>query len=401
MATPPLGLSLPPGVGCFNTINLHTHGWHVSPSGNSDNVLLNIAPQTSFHTRYNLPADHPAGTFWYHAHRHGSTAVQVASGETGVLIVREPSLHAAHAQQSASDRRYRYDSSHADGVPFRRRSCCSSRLLMRVSTTTPSQAGGPWQDIYTTNRASTRQQEHPRDTRMSVYVPGCPAPDNPVTPGMVENFASSSFRPPSGIPTAASPAVNGIVQPTVTLPAGEIQRWRFVHAGVHDTINLQIVQGDAGRGKESDRQLGTDRESPASESPPRGLHRQHPDADSPIRNRDRRADSRKDARDQRPERQRIRRLEFYAARLSQRRSCGISRQRAITACSIRPRRSRKSAATVGPGGQGPNNPQLLAYVHVRGGKPVQATCRHTSSKACTTPIRSFPFRFATACLKPI
>ncbi len=31
------------------------------------------------------------------------------------------------------------------------------------------------------------------------------------------------------------------VQPTITVPAGQIQRWRFVHAGVHDTINLQIV----------------------------------------------------------------------------------------------------------------------------------------------------------------
>ena len=84
---PPAGLALPPLVGCFNTINMHTHGLHVSPAGNSDNVLLNIAPQTEFPYEYNLPADHPAGTFWYHAHRHGSTAVQVASGASGVLIV--------------------------------------------------------------------------------------------------------------------------------------------------------------------------------------------------------------------------------------------------------------------------------------------------------------------------
>jgi FtsP/CotA-like multicopper oxidase with cupredoxin domain len=43
--------------------------------------------------------------------------------------------------------------------------------------------------------------------------------------------------------------VNGIVEPTVSIPAGEIQRWRFVHAGVHDTINLQIVQGVEQTGK--------------------------------------------------------------------------------------------------------------------------------------------------------
>ena len=37
---------------------------------------------------YNLPLDHPAGTFWYHSHRHGSTALQVSSGMAGALIVR-------------------------------------------------------------------------------------------------------------------------------------------------------------------------------------------------------------------------------------------------------------------------------------------------------------------------
>ena len=30
----------------FNTTNMHYHGLHVSPTGNSDNVLLDIAPQS-------------------------------------------------------------------------------------------------------------------------------------------------------------------------------------------------------------------------------------------------------------------------------------------------------------------------------------------------------------------
>ncbi|HET9229278.1 MAG TPA: multicopper oxidase domain-containing protein, partial [Thermoanaerobaculia bacterium] len=58
----------------YNTTNLHTHGWHVSPVGNSDNVLLAIPPQTSFPYEIRVPADHPPGSFWYHAHTHGSTA---------------------------------------------------------------------------------------------------------------------------------------------------------------------------------------------------------------------------------------------------------------------------------------------------------------------------------------
>ncbi len=37
-------------------------------------------------------------------------------------------------------------------------------------------------------------------------------------------------------------SINGAVQPTITgIPAGQVQRWRFIHAGIHDTVNLQIV----------------------------------------------------------------------------------------------------------------------------------------------------------------
>src|SRR4029077_14427004 len=47
-----------------------------------------INPGVSFQYEYNIPPDHPAGTFWYHSHRHGSTALQVSSGMAGALIVR-------------------------------------------------------------------------------------------------------------------------------------------------------------------------------------------------------------------------------------------------------------------------------------------------------------------------
>lgn len=72
---------------CFNDTNLHTHGLWVSPSGNSDNVLVSIAPGEQFHYQYDVPADHPAGTFWYHPHRHGAGFGQVGSGMAGALIV--------------------------------------------------------------------------------------------------------------------------------------------------------------------------------------------------------------------------------------------------------------------------------------------------------------------------
>lgn len=72
----------------FSTTNLHFHGFHVSPKGNSDNVYLQIHPGESFNYIVRLPDDHPAGNYWYHPHRHGSVALQVASGCGGMMVVR-------------------------------------------------------------------------------------------------------------------------------------------------------------------------------------------------------------------------------------------------------------------------------------------------------------------------
>src|SRR5688572_18378451 len=45
------------------TTNLHTHGLHVSPIGNSDNVLLQIEPGENNHYQIHIPADHPQGLY--------------------------------------------------------------------------------------------------------------------------------------------------------------------------------------------------------------------------------------------------------------------------------------------------------------------------------------------------
>jgi FtsP/CotA-like multicopper oxidase with cupredoxin domain len=67
--------------------NLHTHGLHVSPEGNGDNPFLRIEPGQSFDYEFQLPADHPAGTFWYHPHLHGRVADQLQAGLYGAIVV--------------------------------------------------------------------------------------------------------------------------------------------------------------------------------------------------------------------------------------------------------------------------------------------------------------------------
>ncbi|MCE0486332.1 multicopper oxidase family protein [Ornithinimicrobium sediminis] len=71
--------------------NLHVHGLHVSPEGNSDNVFLMVAPGDSFDYEYVLPGDHPPGTYWYHPHHHGTVADQLFGGLYGAIVVEGPS----------------------------------------------------------------------------------------------------------------------------------------------------------------------------------------------------------------------------------------------------------------------------------------------------------------------
>ena len=68
-------------------INLHTHGLHVSPKGNADNVLLHIPPGMSNTYTYDLPRNMPQGAYWYHSHLHGLTSAQVYEGLVGLLAI--------------------------------------------------------------------------------------------------------------------------------------------------------------------------------------------------------------------------------------------------------------------------------------------------------------------------
>ena len=60
--------------------NLHTHGLQVSPQGNSDNPFVMIDPGRTFHYEYQIPDNHPPGTFGYPPHHPALVADQVFAG---------------------------------------------------------------------------------------------------------------------------------------------------------------------------------------------------------------------------------------------------------------------------------------------------------------------------------
>jgi suppressor of ftsI len=67
--------------------NLHVHGLHVSPAGNSDDIFVHIRPGETFHYAYRFPDNLAPGTYWYHSHAHPDSAGQVAGGMSGIIIV--------------------------------------------------------------------------------------------------------------------------------------------------------------------------------------------------------------------------------------------------------------------------------------------------------------------------
>lgn len=83
-----------------NSTILHVHGLHVSPKGHGDNMFHVVRPGQSWTYEYHLPLDHPAGTYYYHPHFHGSSTLQTLAGMAGAIVVL-PSREAATERASA------------------------------------------------------------------------------------------------------------------------------------------------------------------------------------------------------------------------------------------------------------------------------------------------------------
>jgi len=70
-----------------NVSNLHTHGLHISGETPGDDVTRSFEGTAGGDFVYDIPADHMGGTFWYHAHHHGSTYLQVSAGAFGLIVI--------------------------------------------------------------------------------------------------------------------------------------------------------------------------------------------------------------------------------------------------------------------------------------------------------------------------
>ncbi len=227
---------------CFNSTNLHSHGLWVSPSGNSDNVLITIRPKVSFEYEYNIPATHPAGTFWYHPHQHGSTALQVSSGMAGALIidgVRAPTL----TRSGDIDTLLRDET----GTAFRERlvllqqvqyACTDSQGRVKVKMVKGVDSSGkPVNNVvdWVCDAGDVGRIEDYTGVAVNTDASG----GVPVGTTIDEY---SLFGPSSWAESKRYTSVNGQILPRFAdAIAGRVERWRNIHAGIRDSINLQFV----------------------------------------------------------------------------------------------------------------------------------------------------------------
>lgn len=199
---------------CFNSTNLHSHGLWVSPSGNSDNVLIALLPGVNFEYEYNIPADHPAGTFWYHPHMHGSTALQVASGMAGTLIIRG-------SRQPSTDDTGQVKNGDIDTLLF---NADGNRVTERIVQL---------QQVQYACREDGKIKTKVVDGKVVAWI----CDENDV--GQVTSY--DQFGQNTWKESGRYTSVNGQVLPTFPdATPGAVERWRVIHAGVRNSVTLQF-----------------------------------------------------------------------------------------------------------------------------------------------------------------
>jgi len=205
----------------WNTTNLHFHGLHVAPQGpagepdeESDNVFVTLEPTSDpggsvqkYAVR--IPSNHVAGTFWYHAHKHGATAGQVASGMCGALIItRDDSTH------------------NLDDIDEVEKAGEDIMVLQQIPYLKPAGAA-----VGFVERSSDGSLNNDWAAQM---------------------LSPASWHGQPGVSAGLRRyiTVNGQLVPTIMLRPGEVRRLRLIHSGQREKISLAIERapGDGGTG---------------------------------------------------------------------------------------------------------------------------------------------------------
>ena len=225
------------GATC-NMTNFHTHGFHDSPADYvkstgeiassstdtkydserdywvGDDVVDSLLPGgNQWDIKTEIPDNHPAGTFWYHPHQHGATAVHLSSGLEGAIIIDD-------VGPTITDNKNGSVIKTLDGLLAD--IGATERLMMFQhipygSTTTP------FKDYGSTPLCT---KKHPCEVGWALGNKNEAEND--------ANFAGQIFT--------GYTLVNGQTYPLIEMSAGHTERWRLINGGVAEPISLQIVK---------------------------------------------------------------------------------------------------------------------------------------------------------------
>ncbi|MEM8637992.1 MAG: multicopper oxidase domain-containing protein [Cyanobacteria bacterium P01_G01_bin.54] len=226
-----------------NMTNFHTHGLHDSPAdvvketGDvastqgtdptynqdrdywiSDDVIDSlIAGGKAWDIKIDIPKDHPAGTFWYHPHQHGATAVALSSGLEGTIIIDDiaPTIT---TQPTGNKPALTIET--LDGLLAK--NGITERLMMFQ---------------HLPYAAPNAKYPAPGANGQGGYV----CDDNtPCEVGWtVHGAADANF---AGQVFTGYTLVNGQTYPKIEMTTGDTERWRLVNGGVAEPVSLQIAQ---------------------------------------------------------------------------------------------------------------------------------------------------------------
>lgn len=239
-------------------LNLHTHGLHVSPDGNADNVLLDIPAGMGNVYDYAVPTDMPNGMYWYHSHRHTLTAQQTYLGLAGLLEIGRPdgnlplvTQHDIPIRDMALQYNFVFDrkgGGHQLNDP---------NWPQYVSTLTPPTGSQLADGSY---RPSLAPVNFAETTEGSRYVtnwysgPLSPANhrgQNQFVPGNLQTFTSDSTTVPAdpSLPENERDmqyTVNGQFQPELKLDPGQTEIWVLANISDFAYLPLRLTETATG-----------------------------------------------------------------------------------------------------------------------------------------------------------
>lgn len=244
-------------------INLHTHGAHISPKGNADNVMLDIPPGMSNTYSYDIPRNMPQGLYWYHCHLHGLTAPQTYAGLAGLLAVGRtdgnlPIVTEKNIPIRNMALQYNYVFDRAGGAA----DLNNVMWPMWVSSLTPPQEGELARGTYRPSFAPVNfNQSKPGTKFATVWYAGPLSIRNhrgqlSLIPSNLQNFTAADRTAGGDMPEDRSLpdnlrdvqfTVNGQFQPVIKSKAGQTEIWVLANVSDFAYMNVQLTETATGR----------------------------------------------------------------------------------------------------------------------------------------------------------